>query len=389
MGAALSVSGLVGALVVTIMLPFALACHKLRPRADLGAQEQTFIEAHTLVDVIPLHFEVFAAGRVKVTMRGLMVRGPLGAGDIVMLHGVASASASFVHMFEALSRTHNVYALDLPGFGRSHTSRGVDAEFVVEVLEGSRRALGLDRAVWVGHSFGAFICIKYAHAHPSRVDRLVLMNAVGIFPTLGVMGAYWGVAFKLSVPNAGRWLGVVGRVLVAHSPCWSADDIYWWEVASNPRNYGGGVVAGHVSLSPLGAAWKDPAFNLLAALNMPVCLIYGERDAIIPPHQGWALHSLLAHQLVLIPGAGHSSAGSPQNAKLVCASIAEFLRSTRVAPAQPKTLPGGSFRSSFLPSDTARVISGLYTALGGRELSMSADLTHFCVDDSSASDSLA
>ena len=297
-------------------------------------------------------------GRSSISVHGLLARGPPGAASIVLLHGTASASTSFAPLFGTLSHTHSVYALDLPSFGRSS---GLGTARMVEALEECRRALGLDCAVWGGHSFGAFVAIRYAHAHPSRVDSLVLLSPAGIFPTMGAAGAYWAVLFKFQLPNVGRWLGRFGPMLFARNS--SDKELFWWRIASDPDNHGGSVVAAHVSLGLLDAHWNDPAFDQLADLDMPIGLVYGEHDAITPAHQGRVLQSLLHHHLVVISGAAHDTPAMPQ----VGVAIADFLTTSRPhrRPASvPRLASMGAYRSSFHTKTTVGTIERLYAELG-------------------------
>jgi pimeloyl-ACP methyl ester carboxylesterase len=66
-------------------------------------------------------------------------------------------------------------------------------------------ALGVERASVVGNSFGGGIGIKLAVDHPGRVDRLVLMGAVGVsFPITAGLDWVWG--YQPSIENMRRTL---------------------------------------------------------------------------------------------------------------------------------------------------------------------------------------
>jgi pimeloyl-ACP methyl ester carboxylesterase len=70
-----------------------------------------------------------------------------------------------------------VVAIDLPGFGRSQR----DARFVLEEapaqLVATLDQLGIERASFIGHSMGGLVAGGLAADHPTRVDRLVLVDA--------------------------------------------------------------------------------------------------------------------------------------------------------------------------------------------------------------------
>ncbi len=89
-----------------------------------------------------------------------------------MVHGMAAGMAFFARNFADLSRGRTVYAIDLPGFARSSRPRfGDDAEAeYVAALEAWRAAVGIDRMVLLGHSFGGYLCTAYALNFPNRWD---------------------------------------------------------------------------------------------------------------------------------------------------------------------------------------------------------------------------
>ncbi|NSC20493.1 alpha/beta hydrolase [Streptomyces albus subsp. chlorinus] len=85
-------------------------------------------------------------------------------------------------LISALGGEHPVYALDLRGHGGSDWPGSYAmADFTGDLL-GFLDALGLDKAVLVGHSFGSVVAYLFAQEHPGRVDRLVLEETVAMRP---------------------------------------------------------------------------------------------------------------------------------------------------------------------------------------------------------------
>ncbi|WP_415852484.1 alpha/beta fold hydrolase, partial [Streptomyces albus] len=75
-------------------------------------------------------------------------------------------------LISALAGAHPVYALDLRGHGESDWPGSYAlADFVAD-LRGFLDALGIERAVLVGHSFGSVVAYLFAQEHPGRVERL-------------------------------------------------------------------------------------------------------------------------------------------------------------------------------------------------------------------------
>jgi pimeloyl-ACP methyl ester carboxylesterase len=97
----------------------------------------------------------------------------------VLVHGIASSAATFVHVVPLLEKTHRVIAIELLGFGGSPSP--ADAEYTLEehvaALAHTVRSLRLDHPfTLVGHSLGTLIGTRYAATHLSRIDKLVLVS---------------------------------------------------------------------------------------------------------------------------------------------------------------------------------------------------------------------
>ena len=108
--------------------------------------------------------------------------GPAGEGAgpvVVMIHGIASSSATFAFVTPLLEKTHRVIAIDLLGFGGS--PRPDDAEYTLEehvaAIAATIRHLHLrEPFVLVGHSLGTLIGTRYAATHPEHIAKLVLVS---------------------------------------------------------------------------------------------------------------------------------------------------------------------------------------------------------------------
>jgi pimeloyl-ACP methyl ester carboxylesterase len=105
---------------------------------------------------------------------------------LLALHGWLDNAASFIPLQPYLS-DFDLVALDLPGHGGSaHRARGYDYVFVDwihDVLD-ALDALGWQRARLLGHSMGGAIATMVAAGAPERVERMVLIEALG--PIAGV-----------------------------------------------------------------------------------------------------------------------------------------------------------------------------------------------------------
>lgn len=101
------------------------------------------------------------------------------AAPVVLVHGVGLQSAAWGPQLDALSTTHHVIALDMPGHGGSDPlPAGSRLEVFVAWLLAAVDRLGLKRFNLAGHSMGALISGGFAVSHPERLLRVALLNGV-------------------------------------------------------------------------------------------------------------------------------------------------------------------------------------------------------------------
>ena len=119
--------------------------------------------------------------------------GPRDAGlPIVMLHGASSnLEAMRRPLGDLLAAKHRVILIDRPGHGWSTRARredstpGIQARMIDEALA----KLGIDRAVFVVHSWSGALGARLALDHPGRVAGLVMLAPV-THPWRGGVGRY-------------------------------------------------------------------------------------------------------------------------------------------------------------------------------------------------------
>jgi pimeloyl-ACP methyl ester carboxylesterase len=101
---------------------------------------------------------------------------------LVLVHGLgSSAGVEFCYNLEALAQRHQVYGVDLPGFGRSDKpSVEYDLPFFVRALTDFLASQGLKRFALMGVSMGGRITLGLALEKPEAVSKLVLVDALGV-----------------------------------------------------------------------------------------------------------------------------------------------------------------------------------------------------------------
>lgn len=108
------------------------------------------------------------------------VTGPEGGRPVILLHGFPDSSRVWRHQVPALADDgFRVVCPDLRGYGRSDKPEGIDA-YNLMLLAGDVLAvldsLGLERAHFVGHDWGAGLAWGLAALAPGRVDHLVALS---------------------------------------------------------------------------------------------------------------------------------------------------------------------------------------------------------------------
>ena len=103
---------------------------------------------------------------------------------VVLLHGLLSGLGVWSPTFDLLSQCCFVYAIDLPGFGRSTRAQFLgdfeDVEYqFVNYLEEWRDAIGIETFILVGHGFGGYIATLYAMKYPEKIRHLILVEPWG------------------------------------------------------------------------------------------------------------------------------------------------------------------------------------------------------------------
>ncbi|MDH4209682.1 MAG: alpha/beta fold hydrolase, partial [Anaerolineae bacterium] len=104
-----------------------------------------------------------------------------GTGENVLLvHGLACSIEFWRYNVGPLAAQYRVYAMDLPGCGRSDKlvpefSLAYGASF----LGGFMDALGINGATLVGHSMGGALCAQFAVTFPQRTEALILVDSAG------------------------------------------------------------------------------------------------------------------------------------------------------------------------------------------------------------------
>jgi len=233
----------------------------------------------------------------------------------ILLHGFGASEFSWREVMEPLATSGRVIAYDRPAFGL--TERPLDGNWTgtnpysvqgnVELLDGLMNELGVEKAILVGNSAGGEVAAAYALEHPERVQGLVLVDpAVG-----GGRIPQWAVSV-MALPQIRNLAPLLVRTIAGdigndtirqawHDPSRIDPEVYQgyrrplkannWDkalyeftIAGNTDNYSG----------------------RLADLTMPVLVVTGDDDRIVPTGQSIQLsREIPGAELVVLKDCGH------------------------------------------------------------------------------------
>jgi len=227
----------------------------------------------------------------------------------VLLHGAGSSLHAWEGWAQALRGERRVIRLDLPGFGLTGpTPNGVytidiDMSVVIAILD----KLGIERFIVAGNSLGGAIAWRTALAYPSRVEKLILVDASG-YP-FGSISQPLG--FRLALVPGASWLlqSTLPRFLVEEG---------LRNVFGDPNKVTPEMVERSVELTQregnrraimdrFHQGRRGNFAQRIPELKLPTLIIWGGKDRLISPVNAERFHREIAgSKLVMFDDLGHA-----------------------------------------------------------------------------------
>lgn len=240
---------------------------------------------------------------------------------LVLLHGFPLDSALWDGQRADLGRVAHVLAPDLRGFGG-------DARDVPEVVSMERHAAdvrdlldahGSRRAVLCGLSMGGYIALAFAEQWPERLSGLVLAFTRATADDTAGKEARRAMAQDAS----GKGMDVIARAmlpkLLHRNDARSRDSMEAMIARQRPQG---------VAASALGMAQRPDRTAVLRSLRVPVLVIAGKEDALMPMDTAEAMaHAAPQGHLHVLSGAGHL--GNVDSPAEFNAALKDFLAATK------------------------------------------------------------
>ncbi len=234
---------------------------------------------------------------------------------IVLIHGITSSSSNWEKVAERLAEHHTVLAPDLVGHGdsakpRGDYSMGAFASGVRDLLV----ALDIQRATIVGHSLGGGVAMQFSYQFPELTERLALVSSGGLGPEVhSFLRAATLPGAELVIPLlAGRRLLSAGRVVgrtLDRVGVRLGNDVL--EMARGHASLGDAATRSafvhtlRASVDPTGQRVRATD-RLYLATRLPLLIVWGARDRIIPLAHGRRAHELVpGSRLEVFERSGH------------------------------------------------------------------------------------
>lgn len=239
------------------------------------------------------------------------------APQLAALSGVSRVSGSF-----------RCIAPDLAGFGESEAPPAGEISRMSDFAADARALLdhlGIDRAVVCGCSMGGYAALAFCEAFPERLGALVLADSrAGADPPEGrerrlemarrVMAEGTAFVAESMIPK------LLGRTSQERRP-----ELREWlerEIATAPP---AGIAA-----AQRGMAERPDLAGLLPRIVVPVLILVGEEDELIPPQESLRMaREIPGARTVVLPEAGHLA--SLERPDAFNQALSEFLRGVSIS----------------------------------------------------------
>jgi pimeloyl-ACP methyl ester carboxylesterase len=239
---------------------------------------------------------------------------------LLLLHGFGASIGHWRYNLSVWAEERSVYALDLVGFGASQKpATTYNIQLWVEQVYDFWRTFIRRPVALVGNSIGSLVCVGLTAAHPEMVAGMACLSlpdtsireemipkplrswVTGLESLFTGSWLLQGLFYGLRRPQVVRpWAGL------AYADNTNVDD-QLVEILTTPAQDQGAAQA----FAKIIKAMTSPRFGpkvkqVFPELQMPVLLIWGQQDRMVPPLLGrqFASYSPLV-QLIELEQAGH------------------------------------------------------------------------------------
>ena len=232
---------------------------------------------------------------------------------VILIHGFGGSMWQWEYQQHPLSQHFRVLTLDLPGSGFSDKPEiGYRPDQMLEYFVGFMDAVKIPHATLVGNSMGAGLAIGMALTHPTRVDKLVLIDGLPQQVMKKLTSPSVRLALETSAPS---WLVSFGNMMfgglmtesvlkeIVHDPTLLTAAVI---ERSNRNRQRPGLIKPILSARENLPLWESGFARRIEEIVHPTLVIWGEEDRVFPIAVGEELHQTIERsQFIRIPQAGH------------------------------------------------------------------------------------
>ncbi len=233
--------------------------------------------------------------------------------SIILIHGFGGSMWQWEYQQHALSQHFRVLTLDLPGAGLSDKPE-IDyrPDQMLDFIVGFMDAVKTPQATLVGNSMGAGLAIGMALAHPTRVDKLVLVDGLPQHVMKKLTSPSVRRALETSAPSwlvsFGNWL--FGGLMIesvlkefVHDPALLTPAVI---ERSNRNRQRPGLIKPIMAVRENLPLWESGFATRIGEITHPTLVLWGEEDRVFPVAVGIEIHQTIkGSRFIRIPKAGH------------------------------------------------------------------------------------
>jgi pimeloyl-ACP methyl ester carboxylesterase len=239
--------------------------------------------------------------------------GSPSAPPVLLIHGFSASLHTWEPWVERLTDEYRVISIDLPGHGLTRAPAGYQAsiEAFRDIVHTFARQHNLTNFALAGSSMGGNVAWEYALSYPEQVDGLILVDASGWEDTRAEASEEPTVFKLLRNPVLGPLLSALDNTRLIRQGLEASfadpslvDDFMVRRYADMSRAPGHRDILLQMTLGFRARNYATP--ERLASLDMPVLILSGDTDRLVPPEHAQQFHAAISgSQLVMFEATGH------------------------------------------------------------------------------------
>lgn len=227
---------------------------------------------------------------------------------LVLIHGTGASLHTWEESVKLLTDSFRVITLDLPAYGLTgpNPKRIYSQEFYVQFIDEFLKRIHVNKCIIGGNSLGGAIAWNYTYEHPTKVEKLILIDAAG-YPMISESKP---IAFTLAqIPVLKHMLNYITPRFLAKK---SVMNVY-----DDPTKVTEKVVDRYFDLflregnrqafvDRMNFSTYPDHLTRIRSIKTPTLIIWGENDKLIPIENAQKFHADLPNDtLVVLEKTGH------------------------------------------------------------------------------------